>query len=268
MSSTVATIPPASGSQAQSRRRNPKLDQWIAFWSVPFFFNVFGVVFVPLSWMMPPRSPSNPTPRIVEFMHSHNLLVACVILTLVYGLAPVSNAVYLIQIRRMSVSPVFRYSVMMGSITGAMVGQLFPMFCFGLGAFRPGYSAAVQTMLYDFGYLAFIGSLGCFCVMWMAFGLAIILDENNILPKWLGYYTIWQYVTELMAAPVWISKSGPFAWNGVMTFWFAMTLYVSWQMIVYVCIFKAIKNQPEAELDSALPESAPAAVDNQSRTGA
>jgi hypothetical protein len=54
----------------------------------------------------------------------------------------------------------------------------------------------------------------------------------------------------------------------VMTFWFAMTLYVSWQMIVYVCIFKAIKNQPEAELDSALPESAPAAVDNQSRTGA
>ena len=122
----------------------------------------------------------------------------------------------------MSVSPAFRYSMMIGAITGAIVGMLFPMFCFGLGAFRPGYSPAVLTMLYDFGYLAFIGSLGCFCVMWMAFGLAIILDENNILPKWLGYYTIWQYVTELMAAPVWIAKSGPFAWNGLMTFWFAM----------------------------------------------
>jgi hypothetical protein len=122
------------------------------------------------------------------------------------------------------------------------------MFCFGLGAFRPGYSPAVLAMLYDFGYLAFIGSLGCFCVMWMAFGLAIILDENNILPKWLGYYTIWQYVTELMAAPVWIVKSGPFAWNGLMTFWFAMILYVSWQFIVYLCIFKAIKSQPESEL--------------------
>ena len=141
-------------------------------------------------------------------MHSHNLLIACVILTLAYGLAPVSNACYLMQVRRMSVSPAFRYSMMIGAITGAIVGMLFPMFCFGLGAFRPGYNSGVLTMLYDFGYLAFIGSLGCFCVMWMAFGLAIILDENNILPKWLGYYTIWQYVTELMAAPVWIVEIG------------------------------------------------------------
>jgi heme/copper-type cytochrome/quinol oxidase subunit 3 len=130
----------------------------------------------------------------------------------------------------------------------------------GLGAFRPGYSPAVLAMLYDFGYLAFIGSLGCFCVMWMAFGLAILLDTNNVLPKWLGYYTVWQYVTELIAAPVWIAKSGPFAWNGLMTFWFAMVLYVSWQIIVYVCIFRSIKNQPEAELDNAPPEVRAAAL--------
>jgi hypothetical protein len=38
--------------------RNRKLDQWICFWSVPFFFSLFGVVFVPLSWMMPPPGQS------------------------------------------------------------------------------------------------------------------------------------------------------------------------------------------------------------------
>ena len=269
MSGSVAEAPKAPAPPAEhatSWRKNRKLDQWIAFWSVPFFFNLFGLVFVPLSWMMPPRSPSSSTPHIVDFMHSHNLLIACVILTLAYGLAPVSNACYLMQVRRMSVSPAFRYSMMIGAITGAIVGMLFPMFCFGLGAFRPGYDSGVLTMLYDFGYLAFIGSLGCFCVMWMAFGLAIILDENGILPKWLGYYTIWQYVTELMAAPVWIVKSGPFAWNGLMTFWFAMTLYVSWQIIVYVCIYRAIKNQPETELDNASPELHPKAVELRSGT--
>lgn len=36
-----------------------------------------------------------------------------------------------------------------------------------------------------------------------------------------------------------------------MTFWFAMALYVSWQMIVYACIFRAIKNQPDEELENA-----------------
>lgn len=228
-----------------------KADQWIAFWSVPAFFTLFGLVFVPLSWMMPPRSPSASMPEILDFMGSQNLLIACLILTLVFGLAPVSNAVYLIQIKRMSVSPVLRYCVMLGSMTGTIVGMLFPLFCFGLGAFRPGYDPKILAMLYDFGYLAFIGSLGCFCIMWMAFGLAIILDQNNVLPKWLGYYTVWQYVTELMAAPVWIAKSGPFAWNGIMTFWFAMALFVSWQFIVYICIFGSIKNQPAAELENA-----------------
>jgi hypothetical protein len=229
-------------------RDSTKLDQWIAFWTVPVFFSIFGLVFVPLSWMMPPRSPSSPQSEIVEFMQSPNLLVACAILTLAFGMAPVANACYLNQIRRMSVSPVLRYSLMAGCTTGTIVGMLFPMFCFGLGAFRPGYDPAILAMLYDFGYLAFIGSLGCFCIMWLAFGLAIILDQNKILPKWLGYYTVWQYVTELMAAPVWITKSGPFAWNGLMTFWFAMALYVPWQIIVYLCIFRAIKNQPEDEL--------------------
>ncbi|RAU97277.1 hypothetical protein [Mycolicibacter senuensis] len=246
---TRSVAAPAVG-RSPSPGRNNKLDQWIAFWSVPVFFALFGLVFVPLSWMMPPRSPSGPQPQIIEFMQSHNLLIACAVLTLVFGLAPVSNACYLIQIKRMSVSPVFGYCVMMGATCGAMVGMLFPMFCFGLGAFRPGYDPAILAMLYDFGYLAFIGSLGCFCIMWMAFGLAIILDQNNILPKWLGYYTVWQYVTELMAAPVWIAKSGPFAWNGLMTFWLAMTLYVSWQFIVYTCIFRAIKNQPDEELEN------------------
>src|ERR1700743_1871933 len=98
MSGSVAEAPKAPApptEHATSWRKNRKLDQWIAFWSVPFFFNLFGLVFVPLSWMMPPRSPSSSTPHIVDFMHSHNLLIACVILTLAYGLAPESNHCFL-----------------------------------------------------------------------------------------------------------------------------------------------------------------------------
>lgn len=247
----VPATAPEPAARPRSWRDCRKVDQWIAFAVVPIFFSLFGLVFIPLSWMMPPRSPSSPQDDIVAFMQSPNLVIACVVLVLAFGMAPVANACYLNQIKRMSVSPVLRYSLFMGATTGTIVGMLFPMFCFGLGAFRPGYDPAILAMLYDFGYLAFIGSLGCFCIMWMSFGLAIILDRNGVLPKWLGYYTVWQYVTELMAAPVWIAKSGPFAWNGLMTFWFAMALYVPWQIIVYLCIYRAIRDQPEDELDNA-----------------
>ena len=224
-----------------------KLDQLICFWTVPFFYIIFAIVFVPLSWMMPPRSPNSELPQIIEFMQSPNLLIATTILILVIGLAGVSNACYAVQMKRMTVSPAFRFAFMAGSITGSIVGCLFPMFCFALGAYRPGYDPDILAMLYDFGYLSFIGSLGCFCLMWSMLGLAILLDKNNILPKWLGYYTVWQYMTELFATTVWITTSGPFAWDGIMAFWFNMVLYVPWQIIIYFYVYKAIQKQPDNE---------------------
>lgn len=253
MSHSVAvadTVP----EQGKPWYRSKKLDQYICFWSVPVFYNLFGLVFVPLSWMMPPRSPDRPVAEIVAFMQSQNLLIASAILILSLGLSAVANACYLVQIKRMSVSPVFRYAFIAGSMVGAIVGCLFPMFCFGLGAFRSGYDDQILVMLYDFGYLSFIGSLGCFCLNWMLLSLAIILDKNRILPRWLGYYTIWQYVTELFATTVWISKSGPFAWDGELAFWFNMVIYVPWQFIVYFCVYRAIKSQPEGELFNAGPQ--------------
>ncbi len=81
MTKSVAAAPEPTTGPSRSWRTTKKLDQWIAFWSVPCFFTVFGVVFVPLSWMMPPRSPSAPQSEILGFMHSHNLLIACAILT-------------------------------------------------------------------------------------------------------------------------------------------------------------------------------------------
>jgi hypothetical protein len=230
-----------------------KLDQFLCFWSVPVFYNLFAIVFVPLSWMMPPRSPGNSLAAKVAFMQSPNLLIACTILILSLGLAAVGDAVYMLPMRRMSVSPAFRFAFLAGSMCAAVVGCLFPMFCFGLGAFRHGYNPQILAMLYDFGYLAFIGCLGCFFLNWTCLALAILLDDNNILPKWLGYYTIWQSVTELFAATVWIAHDGPFAWNGLLAFWFDMVIYVPWQIIVYVCIYQAIKAQPEHELDNCQP---------------
>jgi hypothetical protein len=251
MSGAVVGAAEPAARTAKPWYQNKKLDQYICFWSVPFFYNLFGLVFVPLSWMMPPRSPSSSLPAIVNFMQSPNLLIACTILILSVGLSAVGNACYMVQMRRMSVSPVFRFAFMAGSIVGAIVGCLFPMFCFGLGAFRPGYEPQILAMLYDFGYLSFIGSLGCFCLNWSMLGLSILLDKNNILPKWLGYYVVWQFMTEFFVATVWIAKTGPFAWDGLLAFWFNMVIYVPWQIIIYVCIYRAIKNQPEDELGNA-----------------
>ncbi len=48
--------------------------------------------------------------------------------------------------------------------------------------------------------------------------IAILYDNNHIFPKWFAYISLWQIVTEVLATQMWVFHSGPFAWNGMITF--------------------------------------------------
>ena len=89
----------------------------------------------------------------------------------------------------------------------------------GRGVSGPTAIRSCLALLYDLGLLSYVGSLGCFSTAYFAFAIAILYDKNQIFPKWLAYVSIWQIVTEIMAVPVFISKAGPFAWNGSISFW-------------------------------------------------
>lgn len=229
--------------------KNPKLDQWICFWSIPVFYNIFGIVFLVLGRIMPPKSPTSSLQDIVGFMQSPYLLVAASLLALSLGMFFMSGGLVIAQMKRMQgVGPALRYSCLAGMMVGSIPGCIFPMLCFALGAFRPSYDPQILALLYDIGFLAFVGSLGCFCLQYMVFAIAIFLDRREIFPKWLGYVTIWCYVTELVAAPVWITRSGPFAWDGLLAFWLGTLIFVVWEMCLCVCLYKAIKAQPVSEI--------------------
>ena len=89
------------------------------------------------------------------------------------------------------------------------------------------------ALLYDLGLLTFVGSLGCFTTPYW-FALAILFDKNEIFPKWIAYVSVWQIVTELLAAPVFVSKSGPFAWNGSISFYMGTVIFGIW-LICVIC---------------------------------
>ena len=119
---------------------------------------------------------------------------------------------------------------------------------FALGAFRPEYSPQILEMLYDLGFMSFVGSLGVFIVQYLVFAIAIFLDRRMIFPKWLGYITIWALVTELVAIPIWVTRTGPFAWDGLLSFWLGTVIFVGWEFCMCVCLYRAIKDQPLEEL--------------------
>ncbi len=247
MSAAVSTEAPAA--VAPHWTRIPKIDQRIAWWTIPIFYNIFGLIFVVLTRVMPPPRPDVGPEQIVAFFHDHSLTIRIGfgILMLVIGFTAVANGLIALLIKRMSVAPVFAYGYIASLVVGAIPGCVLPAFAFVAATFRPDRDPEIMVMLYDWCLLSFVGSLGCFATQNMVLALAIFLDRNEIFPKWLAYMSIWMIVTELLAGPVFIFKSGPLAWNGSISFWMGTAVFVLWEVCIIWLMRTAINRQSPDE---------------------
>lgn len=246
-------VPGAAASAAvrpdDENRRNSKLDLWICWWILPFFYTLFGLIFVLLTRVMPPPAPDLTVAQITEFFHAHALTIKSGfgLLMVVIGFGSITNGLVAYQMRRMSVAPVFAYGYIATLAVAALPGCLFAGFFFLAAVFRPDRDPHLVALLYDLALLTFVGSLGCFATNYLILALAIFLDKNNVFPKWFAYVAIWQIVTELVAAPVFVFQKGPFDWNGTISFYQGTAIFAVYLTCLIILVRKAIQQQPSSE---------------------
>ena len=226
-----------------------KRDLWVCWWTAPVFYMLFGVIFVLLAHVMPPPQPWKSTTDIVTFFDDHRttIQIGFTLLTVVIAGAAVLNGLVAYQMRRMSVKPVFAYGYIATLSVGAIPGCLLCAISFLTATFRPERDPHQLALLYDVAFLSFVGSLGCFAAQYLILAIAILLDKNRIFPPWMAYISIWQVVTELLAAPVFIYKHGPFAWNGAIAFYEGTVLFGVYIACLIPLLRRAIQQQPVPE---------------------
>jgi uncharacterized membrane protein (DUF441 family) len=251
VSSTISTqSSPTAGTIDHGRSsRAGKRDVWLVFWIVPAFYTAFGVIFFALARVMPPPRPDVTTEQMAHFFHAHSLTIKIGfgVLVLIVGGAGIANGIVAYHMKRMTVGSVLAYAYLGAMSVGALPGCLLVAFCFLTAVYRPNRDPQLLALLYDLGLLSYVGSLGCFSTAYFAFAVAILYDKNGIFPKWLAYVSIWQIVTEIMAVPVFVSKAGPFAWNGSIAFWMGVVVFGFWLSCVIVFLMKATERQPADE---------------------
>ncbi|MDV3127779.1 hypothetical protein M1247_22875 [Mycobacterium sp. 21AC1] len=247
--SAPTVVAPVAGEPTTHWTRRPKIDQWICWWTIPIFYLLFGLIFVVLTRVMPPPRPDITDDQIVDFFLANALTIQIGFALLMFfiGFTGMANGLVALQIKRMSVAPVFAYGYIASLVVGAVPGCLMASFCFLAAAMRPDRDPQIIAMLYDMALLSFVGSLGCFCTQNMVLALAIFLDRNDILPKWLAYMSIWMVVTELLAGPVFIFTAGPLAWNGSISFYMGTVIWVTWQFCLICLLYRNIKRQSPDE---------------------
>jgi len=235
MSTTAAGPATPPGPPAGSRlgrvawhwRNNPKRELWFAWYTTVIFYNIFFIVFFPVTHAQPPPHPYWSDAQVAYwFNHNHDgLLIGLAIIFAIAGMTVAQNALIAYSMRRMSVSRAFGYSYIVMYSLSAVPGLLLLCVVLSVGAMRPGRDPAQVHWLYDFAFLSYIGTMGIFLLGSLVWMLAILLDKNRVLPKWFGYLNLCNALTEVVVAPAWIFHQGVLDWNGLISWWVNMVVF-------------------------------------------
>ena len=104
-------------------------------------------------------------------------------------------------------------------------------------------------MLNDAGWIFTVTPVPPFLVQFIPLGIAILMNKDKAIcyPRWLGFATLWSCVIFSPAVIAYFVKTGPFAWNGLFSFWIPLTVFVAWELLLVFYAFKCIaRNSGEA----------------------
>jgi hypothetical protein len=240
----------------------------------PVFVLLFFLGLVPLAQFVPPPSP-NASAVTIGHMYRDDptrvrlgllLMTMSTALTIPWGLTIVTwtkraegrySLLSYTQIACIGIS----------SLVGVLTGLVW-----SVAAFRPEVTSLATTrMLNDFGWFLYLFTWPPFSIWALAVGIGVLMDksEEPAFPRWVAYMNFWLAFLLIPAGLMLFFKSGPFAWDGLVTFWVPNVAFFGWIVVMTWLVIKAIRAEerrqaalpsPAARGDEALAPSRPLAA--------
>ena len=229
-------------------RRNAQL---ICVWCGPVVLVVVGVAVVVLAGFVPGPSPSTSAAHINQrYVDNLDGIRAgmCLEMAGVALIAPWGAALAVQTHRGNPGTAVFTVTQIVCVAVTTVIGVLAPV-AWGFAAFRIGAQSPETTQtLNDLGWIIFIFDWSPFALWYAAVGLAIIMDPSDrpVFPRWAAYLSFW---TATLSAPGGFTiffKSGPLAYNGLLSLWIPLGVFGIWISAMTVLVIRAIHREAES----------------------
>lgn len=149
---------------------------------------------------------------------------------------------------------------LLGGATTTVVAQLFPA-CWLAAAFRIDARTPQDVQLmHDLGWMFFNMTFVVTLVQMVALGTAVLVDPRRrpLFPRWVGWFSYGTAATFLCVLLMPFVLDGPFAWNGLLTYWLALSAYFAWAAVAMSLMFPAIRRI--ADEDGVAARTSPPAV--------
>jgi hypothetical protein len=146
-------------------------------------------------------------------------------------------------IRRMERGiPIISYAAI-ANAGGAYVFFLLMPITWAMMAFRPEeMDPAFLQIMNDWVWFIFILSWPPFAIFMIFIAVAIFRDHNvpTIYPRWVAFFNLWTAVLISPAALIEFVKTGPFAYDGLISFWFIYIVFFGWIVVMSVVTVQAL----------------------------
>lgn len=171
----------------------------------------------------------------------------------------------IIFIRRMERGmPVLTYASLVNVGGGWVFFILIPM-TWAVIAFRAEtLDPAIIQIMNDWVWFDWLFTWPSFSIWMFIIAAAILMDRSGegLYPRWAGWLNIWCGFLIFPAGLIVFFKSGPFAYDGLISFWFAVFVFFGWMASMTALSFRAVAIVERRQKGEAVgaPRSAPARV--------
>jgi hypothetical protein len=160
------------------------------------------------------------------------------------GFVPIL-ALIVLQMRRMAHrTPVFSYAILACAAGGPTIFLMANLFWL-LAAFRPMRDPQLILMFNDLAWVTFSTQVGFLIAQNVILALAIHLDrqERPVFGRWVAHFNLVVAALLVPSAFAGAALTGPFAWDGLLTFWVRNVAIGVWIVVMAVVLGEAIKRQ-------------------------
>jgi hypothetical protein len=217
----------------------------VCAWAGPVFVVGFLVFWAILAKFVPPPPQYWSADDVFRFYMERNLQIrAGMVGVLFFGPFYFVWSAVLSRIMRHMEGPdgVLSYVEILGGVCTTVI-------TLGLGVAWLGASFRTEArtpqdvqLLHDLGWLYFDSTFMVTFLQLAAFGTSILIDERRVplFPRWLGWATYAAASISLVIVLMPFFDHGPFAWQGLLTFWADMAAFFVWAIVTMYATFVAI----------------------------
>jgi hypothetical protein len=222
--------------------------QTILIWWALIFAGIYGAALVFLLDMVPPPSPTLSANAIAHWYaarHTQIRIGAVIAGWTSAFMVPISIVVGVQMARQEGRGKVWSITTIVSGTLMSIFLVLPPLF-WGVAAFTPHRDPQVTSIMHELGMLTLTTTDQYYVFMWVAVVVICFIPtavKHSPFPRWFGYLSAWIAVMFEAGAFAFLPRTGPFAWNGLLVFWFPLVLFGVWIGVMSYLLLTNIKRQ-------------------------